>query len=123
MLKLAGGIAVTTALTVLLPALSHSPASVRAAQVQAALQQVNTWHLQGWKQLDGAQVPWEVWRRQTPYFYYDRIGGDITMDDGKQRLRLFRADPRLLRSRDILLRTATGPDQKDVNAESFDGEE
>jgi hypothetical protein len=122
--RLIGGIVVTGVLCVGLLALPRSHGKLGlAAQVRVALQSINIYHLKGWKILDGKRVPWEVWRRQRPYLYMERLGGDVTFDDGQQRLRLIRANRTLGRARDILLRTAAQPDPGRVNAGTVTGEE
>jgi hypothetical protein len=73
-------VAVLSALWLHLP---HRPTkSDPNAAVAAALNGVQTWHLSGWKQIDGRHVPWDIWGRRQPYLSYEKIGQNVTIDDG-----------------------------------------
>lgn len=87
---------------------SQPPVSA-AARVRQSLQQVNTWHLQGWKLLDGEKVSWEVWGRRKPFFYRERVGDETVVDDGIQRVRVLEAAPNLTRPQGVVLRTPSQP--------------
>jgi hypothetical protein len=69
------------------PRIIH-PVSAGAA-VRQALSRVNTWHLKGWKTLDGRKVEWEVWGRRSPFFYREQVGTNVVVDDGTQRLSIY----------------------------------
>ena len=62
-----------------------------AAEIRRALQDTNTWHLRGWKEIEGERVPWEVWGRRTPYFYRVQVGEQVRVDDGTQRFEVLPA--------------------------------
>lgn len=113
-LKLLGGVAVTAALTLGLLTLprSHRSSTSFAAEVQQALQQVNTWHLQGWKLQSGKKVSWEVWGRRTPFFYREQVGTELVMDDGQKRTALLGKDP--WQPRPFVLRTPSNPQAKNI---------
>ncbi len=118
-LRLVTGFALTAALSVAMLILPHTHGAVSmAAEVRQALQQVNTWHLRGWKLLDGKQTAWEVWGQRSPFFYRERIGDETVIDDGKQRVRILEAAPELNRAQGIVLRT---PSQRnlDIVGEGF----
>jgi hypothetical protein len=66
--------------------------SVVAADVQAALAKVDTWHGIGWKTVQGKKLEWEVWGRKTPYFYAVRIGNQIRIDNGRERSEILPSD-------------------------------
>jgi hypothetical protein len=70
---------------------------------------VNTWHLTGWKLQAGKKVRWEVWGRRAPFFYLERIGEHITIDDGKTQTRILPADRRFMREKPIMLRMYSRP--------------
>ncbi len=113
--RLAGGALATAALAALLfvlPTWKEAPRGMAAA-VAAALSQANTWHFSGWKEIGGRRVPWDVWGRRKPFLFYEKVGGDITFDDGTQRLRVFPADPALDRPQGLVIRTATEKDGLD----------
>ncbi len=110
--KLAGGALATAALVavlLILPTWQESPRGMDAA-VGAALARANTWHFSGWKEIGGRRVPWDVWGRRRPFLFYEKVGEDITFDDGTQRLRVFPADPTLNRPQGLVIRTATQKD-------------
>lgn len=112
----AGGIAVAGILLILVllgaPALIPARRSL-AAEVGAALQQVNTWHLSGWKRIGGKQVRWEVWGRRRPFFYREQIGEQVIWDDGRERVQVFPADPATERAATLVLRTASRPGENE----------
>jgi hypothetical protein len=99
----------------LLPSLNQSRRNTQnpGAAIAAALGRVNTWHFVGWKQIDGKQVPWEVWGSRKPWLYYERVGDTITWDDGKRCLRLFAPNPALKRPQGLLIKASA--DQVDYN--------
>lgn len=110
--RLFGGLALTTAIAfaLLLGLRVHRNDNVAAADVRAALLNVRTWHLHGWRMRDGRQTPWEVWGRKTPFLYWEKSGADITYDDGRQRIAVFAPDAQLGRKQGIIVRTAAVPD-------------
>ncbi len=112
--QLIGGV-VTAALAVSLvaPSLVNQKKSM-AAEVRAALQEVNTWHLSGWKLIDGERVRWEVWVRRDPFFYREQIGEQMTLNDGTQRVQVIPADQKSGRSQGIVLRTASVPEPQNM---------
>jgi hypothetical protein len=79
------------------------------SEVKAAVQKTQTWHFSGWRIQDGRKVRWEVWGRRTPYFYHEQIGGEILIDDGKQRLRIFPAGGESNRPRPVVLKMPSEP--------------
>jgi hypothetical protein len=60
-----------------------------AARIGAAVQRANTWHLQGWREDGGKRIPWEVWGRRRPFFYYEQTGEKLLVDNGRERLETF----------------------------------
>jgi hypothetical protein len=78
------GVALIVALAIFLP--GRGPRAIAAAEVAAAVQRANTWHLKGWKLRDGKRIPWEVWGRRQPFFYREQFGDNLVIDDGQQRL-------------------------------------
>jgi hypothetical protein len=80
---LSGAVVVAVA-TILLwpPPGGHGGAS---ADIRRALASVNTWHLSGWRMVDGVRVPWEVWCRRAPFLYREQMGADVVYDDGVRR--------------------------------------
>ncbi|MDQ2686851.1 MAG: zf-HC2 domain-containing protein [Armatimonadota bacterium] len=109
--RLALGALVTAALAAFLFVLpfGRQPKDMGAA-VAAALARTNTWHLSGWKQIDGKRVPWDIWGRRKPFLFYERVGDTITVDDGTKRLRLFPPNPALNRPCGLVVRTASEPE-------------
>jgi hypothetical protein len=109
--KWAGGGAFATAALAaflfLLPTLHQSPRNLSAAAVGAALSHANTWHFFGWKQIHGQRVPWDIWGRRAPFLLYERIGQDITLDNGKQRLHIFPPDSALNRPQGLVISLAS----------------
>lgn len=90
-LGIAGGILAVAALSLIAGTCLVPAKSASAAEVRRALARVNTWHLTGWKLQNGKQVRWEVWGRRIPFFYREQIGQNVTLDNGKERIRLFAA--------------------------------
>ncbi len=107
--RLVGGLALTAGLALTLLVWPHSHKIYAASRVQAALADVNTWHLKGWKLLDGHRVPWEIWGRRHPFFYREQAGSEIVLDDGSRRTRLIPADRARGRAEDIVLQTPSQP--------------
>jgi hypothetical protein len=118
MLRLLWGAAVTAGLALALLALpiSHHNRSM-AAEVRRALEEVNTWHLRGWKLQNGKPIPWEVWGRRTPFFYREQVGQDVVVDNGKQRVSLFaplKSPGNRNATPGILLKTPSMPQSENV---------
>jgi hypothetical protein len=101
-------VAAAVLVAVVLP--SSLPRRSLAAEVGRALERANTWHLSGWKRIGGERVPWEVWGRRRPFLFYEKVGGDITFDDGRERLRIFAPDAKLGRPSGLVVRTRAVPD-------------
>lgn len=59
---------------------------VAAGDVRTALARVETWHGRGWKTVEGRKVEWEVWGRRSPYLYWARVGDQVRVDNGRERL-------------------------------------
>lgn len=109
-LKWAGAALVTMALAgwlLLAPQGRHG--QILAATVRQALSNVNTWHLHGWKIVEGKRVPWEVWGRRSPFFYREQVGGQIIQDDGAERVQVFPPDPAIGRPAGLVVKTASQP--------------
>ncbi len=85
-----------------------------AAEVQAALSSVNSWHLSGWKIVDGKRVKWEVWGRRSPFFYREQVGRQTIWDDGKVRYQTFASDAGLGRPVGLTLKTASRPTENSL---------
>ncbi len=85
---------------------SHDDESMAQA-VGNALSHVNTWHLKGWKLRNGQQIPWEAWGRQQPYLFRERVGEEVTFDNGKIRIRQFAPDLTQHRPKGICLTMAS----------------
>ncbi len=94
------------AVLLVLPTWNRSPTNMAVA-IADAVSEANTWHLSGWKQSDGKRVPWDIWGRRRPFLFYEKIGGDITVDDGTKRLRLYPPNPTLDRPVGLVIRTAS----------------
>ena len=114
MWRLVGGLTVTAGLVMtmlVIPSDRPSPrgGSVAAAQVRDALSRVNSWHLKGWRLIDGKQVVWEVWGRRNPFFYREQIGERIVVDDGTLRVQQIPPDEKLGRPGGIYLKTPSYP--------------
>jgi hypothetical protein len=43
-----------------------------------------SWHLTGWKSIDGKKVPWEIWGQLNPPFSYERLGESRRWTQNKQ---------------------------------------
>lgn len=82
---------------------------ILAATVRQALQGVNTWHLQGWKLVEGKRVSWEVWGRRSPFFYRERLGAQVIQDDGAERVQVFPPDPAIGRPGGLVVKTSSRP--------------
>jgi hypothetical protein len=109
-LRWAGVSLVTAALVlwlVLAPQGQHG--RLQAATIRQALQGVNTWHLSGWKLVEGKRVSWEVWGRRSPFFYRERLGEQIIQDDGAERVQVFPPDPALWRPTGLVVKTSSRP--------------
>jgi hypothetical protein len=111
-LRLVTGLTATAILSIGLLTLPSRRTPSMAA-VRARLQQVHTWHLHGWKLVNGKQIPWEVWGRTRPFFYREQLGNEVTYDDGVQRLYLLPADPAAMQEKGMLFRTPSQPDRTD----------
>ncbi len=88
---------------------------IMAATVRQALEDVNTWHLQGWKLVGGKRVPWEVWGRRSPFFYREQLGGQVITDDGAERTQVFPPDPAIGRPMGLVVKTSSRPGDEDAN--------
>jgi len=88
---------------------------IMAATVRQALEDVNTWHLQGWKLVGGKRVPWEVWGRRSPFFYREQLGGQVITDDGAERTQVFPPDPAIGRPMGLVVKTSSRPGDEDEN--------
>jgi hypothetical protein len=58
------------------------------AEIAAAVERAETWHLSGWRQVGNQQVPWEVWGRRTPFLYREQNGTEVLFQGEAQRLHL-----------------------------------
>jgi hypothetical protein len=74
-----------------------------AAAMESAIRETTTWHLSGWRQKNGQKVKWEVWGRRSPFLYWERVGEEILVDDGKRRLHLLPPDTTNGRSKGLAL--------------------
>jgi len=98
-----------------------------AAEVLSAVRKTHTWHLAGWQNKMGKQIPWEIWGRRSPYFYREQIGDEILQDDGTHRIHVI--PPQRMHSRGIVLRmpsrplapTTDGGNPLDTHAAFLDG--
>jgi hypothetical protein len=81
------------------------PAVSAAEKVRQSLAHINTWHLRGWKLLDGKQVAWEVWGRDKPFFYREQLGDETVVDDGRLRTRVLEPAPELGRDNGVIVQT------------------
>ncbi len=107
--KLTVAAAVTVAITAALLMLPRSPRAIAAADVRAALQRVNTWHLSGWKLVEGRHVGWEVWGRRSPFYYRERLGDEWVEDDGRERIQLLPPNPPVRQGPGLVVRTVSRP--------------
>ena len=98
---------VAVCVLLLLPALyqNHRATQNPGAAIAAALGRVNTWHVSGWKLIDGQKVRWEVWGRRTPFLYDERVGDVVSWSDGKQYVRVFAPNPALNRPQGLIIKT------------------
>src|SRR5579862_2004330 len=85
--SLAAGIGVSIVSAGLLFVSPRTPryGAALADEVHKALAHVNTFHLKGWKLDNGKKIAWEIWGRQSPHFYHERLGDFETLDDGHER--------------------------------------
>jgi hypothetical protein len=112
---LLGGLAFAVALiATLLFSPRTTPPVQAAARVRNALQNVNTWHLKGWKTLNGKKVAWEVWGRRTPFFYREQIGENLLQDDGTQRITILTPDASAFQEKGLFLRQPSLPDSDNL---------
>ena len=112
-LPLLAGAGLTSLCIVLLLTLPRfNRALSSAAQVGNALAHVNTWHLRGWKIVDGKQVGWEVWGQRAPFFYWERIGGQVIVDNGAHRTQIYPPDLAVCRKKGLILKT---PSRQEAN--------
>jgi hypothetical protein len=63
------------------------------AAIASSIETANTWHLVGWKQIGGVHIPWEIWGRRKPFLNEERVGNDITVDDGHLTRRYYAPAP------------------------------
>jgi len=115
-LRWAGVSLVTAALVlwlVLAPQGRHG--HILAATVRQALQGVNTWHLQGWRLVEGKRVSWEVWGRRSPFFYRELLGAQVIQDDGAERVQVFPPDPAIGRLTGLVVKTSSRPGDEAEN--------
>lgn len=110
---------VAFATTVLVAGLTLAPQGrhgrIMAATVRQALENVNTWHLRGWKLIEGKQVPWEVWGRRSPFFYREQIGAQVIIDDGVKRVQVFPPDSAMSRPTGLVVKTSSRPGDNTEN--------
>jgi hypothetical protein len=44
-----------------------------------------TWHLKGWREVDGKKLDWELWGQTTPYFCHERLGECVRLSNNDKR--------------------------------------
>ena len=106
-------VAVLSALWLHLP--QRSAKSDPNAAVAAALNGVQTWHLSGWKQINNQHVPWDIWGRRYPYLRYEKLGQDVTIDDGTTKRLILAPDSALGRPTGLVIETS---DQSSTDAQT-----
>lgn len=107
------------ALLLLTPHSRRTGAPLAMGDVQKALEHVNTWHLTGWKRVADKEIPWEVWGRRTPFFYHERIGGQETLDDGRERTIVFPPSADYGNKQTVILKIPSRPDAESSMGLSF----
>lgn len=96
------------------------PRIVYAADVGRALGQVTTWHLTGWRLMNGKRQPWEIWGRRSPYMYYERNCDDIIFDDGHTQKRYFAPVPGI-RAKAVIVTTVSSMEMNSNGVLSWKG--
>ncbi len=111
-------VGLTAALGAFFLLMPHSRKTLAMGDVRKALENVNTWHLKGWKREGDKEIPWEVWGRKTPFFYHERIGAQETLDDGKERVLVFAPNPKA-NTQGVTLTVPSRPDAASSMGLSF----
>lgn len=106
MIRLAVAVGVVAMLSVLVLNLPHNKTVNPGAAVAAALNGVQTWHLSGWKQINNQHVPWDIWGRRYPYLRYEKLGQDVTIDDGTTKRLILAPDIALGRPTGLIIETS-----------------
>lgn len=69
-------------LTVILRLAARKPRPLDESR--SALRNVATWHLVGWKLVEGERLPWEIWGQARPPFLYERLGESVRVATTKR---------------------------------------